>query len=86
MQLASRLMASGTSPSAGIRKEELKARVREALSQLPPEDREVLVLRYLEQLSGDEIAAVLGIAQRTLRWRHRRAVQRLGKLLADPSE
>src|SRR5436309_9607804 len=63
LQLAGRLPASGTNPSDHVLREELRRSVREALAQLPERDREVLVLRYLEQLSTREVAAVLGITE-----------------------
>lgn len=44
-------------------------RVRAAIQRLIPADREVLVLKYLEELSAPEIAAVLGIGLRTV-WQH----------------
>jgi RNA polymerase sigma-70 factor (ECF subfamily) len=55
--------------------------VRSALVQLPEVDREVLVLRYLEQLPIKEIAAVLGLQEGAVKMRHTRALARLGRLL-----
>ena len=81
--LVDRLMASGTSPSDGLIREELRARIRAGLDALPPRDREVLVLRYLEQLSTDEIAAELGITAGAVMTRHTRALIRLRALLED---
>lgn len=83
VELADLLVASGTSPSRNLRREELRARVRTALAQLPAGDREVLILRYLEQLRPGEIAAVLEISERTVRSRHRRALDRMLALLDD---
>jgi len=81
--LADRLLANGTSPSRAARREERGRQLRGALAKLAPHDREVLVLRYLEQLSNREIAAVLGVTERTVRSRHRRALMRLGDLIGD---
>lgn len=39
--------------------------VRRALSALSPEDREVLILRVVEGLTGDKIASKLGVKERT---------------------
>jgi DNA-directed RNA polymerase specialized sigma24 family protein len=50
-ELASRLAARGSSPSARLRRDELRGRLRRALARLGESDREVLVLRYLEDLS-----------------------------------
>ncbi len=59
-ELADRLFAPGDSPSNGVQREEMRDRVRTALAALPEKDREVLVLRYLEELSAREVGAVLG--------------------------
>jgi RNA polymerase sigma-70 factor (ECF subfamily) len=79
--LADRLVASGTSPSRGVLRDEARLRVRAALEELPPRDREVLVLLYMEDLSAVEIAAILGIAEGAVRVRHLRALERLRKFL-----
>ena len=81
MLLANRLIAGGTSPSRHAVREELQDRVRAALDELNPRDREVLVLRFLEQLSTAEAAAVLGIGEAALSSRLVRALARFQALL-----
>ena len=83
VQLAQRLIASGTSPSRRLLREELRDRVRVALGCLKPLDREMLVLRYLEGLSNSEAAAVLGLSESTAGMRHLRALERLRASLGD---
>jgi RNA polymerase sigma-70 factor, ECF subfamily len=80
-ELANRLLARGSSPSARLRREELRELVQEALPRLAEHDREILVLRHLEQLSVKEIAAVLGITEGAVYTRHLRALERLRGLL-----
>jgi RNA polymerase sigma-70 factor (ECF subfamily) len=82
-ELAVRLLARGSSPSTRLHRQEQRERLRSALSQLAEPDREVLVLRHLEQLSTREIAAVLGINEGAVYTRHLRALERLRKLLGD---
>jgi RNA polymerase sigma-70 factor (ECF subfamily) len=66
---------------------ELQRRVRAALTLLAEADREVLVLRYLEQLPLREVAAVLGVGVSAVKMRHFRALERLRRLLeAEPEE
>src|SRR5262245_29205165 len=84
-ELAARL-AGPSSPSMKARREEAQARVRAALERLSDADREVLVLRHLEQLSVKEVAAVLGIREGTVSVRLLRALQRLRALLGDDLE
>jgi RNA polymerase sigma-70 factor (ECF subfamily) len=81
MQLIDQLVASGTSPSRRAVRQEIRERVRTALAQLPPNDREVVILRHLEQLTLKEIAAVLGITGPAAQSRYRRAVERLHAVL-----
>ena len=85
--LAERLVNSGSSPSGRLLRAELRERVQAALESLEPRDREVLVLRYLEQLTSKEIAAVLGISEAAVKTRHRRALERLrARLDIEPGE
>jgi RNA polymerase sigma-70 factor (ECF subfamily) len=83
LQLAQRVVASGTSPSTNLFRKELRNTVRGALNQLKADDREVLILRYLEQLDAGEIAAILGISGEAASMRHLRALRRLRELLKD---
>jgi len=79
--LAQRLAGDGSSPSHGLVRKEQRDRVRSALARLSPADREVLELRYLEQLSTADIAGVLEIGEGAVKMRHRRALDRLSRLL-----
>lgn len=60
----------------------------DALERLPSGDRRVVVLYYLEELPGDEVAKLLNIRPATLHVRLHRARQRLKQLLkvGDPHE
>ncbi|MEX2186267.1 MAG: sigma-70 family RNA polymerase sigma factor [Pirellulales bacterium] len=81
--LAERFVDSATSPSRHMLREELLDRVRRELALLGERDREVLVLRYLEELSMAEIAAVLTIGEGAAKLRHLRALERLRRRLDD---
>jgi RNA polymerase sigma-70 factor (ECF subfamily) len=77
------LLASGLGPSEAARRQEAKDRVRAALARLAEADREVLALRYVEQLPASEVAAVLGLSEAAVKSRALRAMQRLRTLLGD---
>jgi RNA polymerase sigma-70 factor (ECF subfamily) len=81
--LARRLIASDNSPSHQVLQAELQARVRTALERLSETDREVLVLRFMEQLSVEEIGDVLGMGESAVKMRNLRALERLRSLLAE---
>ena len=68
-----------------LRKEQC-ARAQQAIDHLRPNHRELLLLRYVEQLSMSEIAAVLKISVAAVKMRHVRALERLRELLENPSE
>jgi RNA polymerase sigma-70 factor (ECF subfamily) len=76
-QLAERLLDPGTGPSAALQRREVAERVRAALQALPDADREVLVLRYVERLSAQEVGEVLGLSEAAAKKRALRALRRL---------
>ena len=86
MLLASQFIASGTSPSQRLLREESQRRIRAALAQLDPTDREILVLRHLEQMPVAEIAALLSISEGAVKMRRLRAIERLRHLLDNGSK
>jgi RNA polymerase sigma-70 factor (ECF subfamily) len=86
LEMARRLVDPGTGPSQKVGREETLGLVRRALGRLGERDREVLVLRFLEQLSVREVAAVMGSSEGAVRTRQVRALERLHALLAEPCE
>jgi RNA polymerase sigma-70 factor (ECF subfamily) len=80
---AERLLASGTSPSRRMMRDELHRRLHAAMGRLAERDREILVMRHLEEMSAAEIAAILGISEGAVRVRLLRALTRLRNLLDD---
>jgi len=54
-----------------------------ALLRLPPRQRAVIVLRYYEDLSEQEIAAVMGTSPGTVKSQAARGLRRLAGLLAS---
>jgi RNA polymerase sigma-70 factor (ECF subfamily) len=85
-ELAGRLVDSTTSPTQRAVREEMRQRVRQALARLAERDREILMLRNLEELSVADTAAVLGVSEGTAKVRHLRALQRLRALLDEEQE
>jgi RNA polymerase sigma-70 factor (ECF subfamily) len=84
--MAERLAGRDSSPSARLERSEQRQRVRAALDLLSDNDRDVLVLRYLEDLTTRETAAVLGLSESAVKMRQLRALQRLHELLGEGRE
>ncbi len=82
VSLADQLLGSITSPTQAVMRAELQLRLQEVLNQMDPVDREVLVLRHFEELSNNEVAAVLGIQKTAASNRYVRALKRLRDVLS----
>lgn len=79
---AEHLLADETDdPFQNLTDLELRTRVRVKLAQLPPLYRTVLVLRYTEELTYEEMAAALELPLNTVRTHLHRAKARLRALL-----
>ena len=70
-------VAGGLTPFDNAAASEDKARIQAALEQLAPIFREVLVLRFQEQMKLEEIAKLVGIPLATVKTRLYRGVQAL---------
>jgi RNA polymerase sigma-70 factor, ECF subfamily len=70
-------------PDEEVERRRAAARIREALEQLRPSDREAVVLRYQAGLSYREIGAACGIDEAAARKRTSRGLGRLRTLLHD---
>lgn len=81
LALADQLLDRGTGPSEAARREERRVQVCRALEAMPEPEREVLALRYLEELSAREVGAILGVGEEAAKKRALRALRRLQELL-----
>jgi RNA polymerase sigma-70 factor, ECF subfamily len=70
-------------PDEVLAEKERQTRVRAVLSQLPPEQHEVVSLSYVEGLSHGEIAGRLGLPLGTVKSRMRIAYQKIRAALED---
>jgi len=75
--LAAQLADSLTSPSQFAVREEMVYQLRVSMDKLEEIDREVLVLRHMEELSNNEVAQILGIDKYAASKRYLRALERL---------
>jgi RNA polymerase sigma-70 factor (ECF subfamily) len=82
--LVAKLADSLTTPSQFAVREETLSELRTALEKLEEIDREVLVLRHLEELSNNEVAQILGIHKYAASKRYLRALERLRSVMPAP--
>ncbi|MBL8861718.1 MAG: sigma-70 family RNA polymerase sigma factor [Planctomycetes bacterium] len=75
--VADAFVASATSPSQAVAREELRQRVRAAIEGLDEIDREIVAMRHFENLSNEDTAAELGIEPSAASMRFMRALVRL---------
>jgi len=69
------------SPQESWEQQETYREVREALLLMEPEDREILVLKYFNELSIQEIAGLVSLPSGTIKSRLFRAREKFRKLL-----
>ena len=80
------LADSISSPTQHIRHEERDALLRQALEELPENDRCILQLRHFDGMSNQECAEILHIEPKAASIRYVRALQRLRDRLIALSE
>ena len=80
-ELAQRFVDSELTPAKNIEAQELAGRVQRAICQLSADDREILLMRYVEGFSNREVAYLLEISPDAASKRHGRALLRLQKKL-----
>jgi RNA polymerase sigma-70 factor, ECF subfamily len=80
------LVASITSPSRALSRNDREFRMWEALANLPEEQREALRMRYYENMPSKDIAEKLGKSDGAIRVMLTRALDKLQKILATESQ
>ena len=63
-----------------------RQRLREAIAQLPDDQREALILTQLEKIPYEEAAQALGVSEGTVKSRVNRAKARLKEILSEERE
>jgi RNA polymerase sigma-70 factor (ECF subfamily) len=79
--MADHLVGRLTSPSAAAMRAELRIKFEEALDELDPMDREIIVLRHFEELTNAEAAQLLDLKPSAACNRYVRALERLRAVL-----
>ncbi|MEM7473568.1 MAG: sigma-70 family RNA polymerase sigma factor [Planctomycetota bacterium] len=77
LSLSFQFVAHMTSPSGVAVREEVQTQIHQALECMSDLDQEIVALRHFEELSNQEVAAVLGISNKAASIRYVRALERL---------
>lgn len=86
LDLAGQLLDQESTPASAALRRELQERMTRALAEMGEDDREIILMRYFEQLGNQEIAQALGLTEAAASMRHLRAIRRLRDLLAPQTE
>jgi RNA polymerase sigma-70 factor (ECF subfamily) len=87
LDLAAKLVDTELTPAAHAIRQELQRRFYAALDELRDDDREIVVMRHVEQLGNSEVAEALGLTPAAAGMRYLRALRRLKEVLGErPSQ
>lgn len=78
---AAQFLDQELTPASAAMREEMERKVQAAIQQLAEDDREVILMRYVEQLSNQDVASALDLSEAAASMRCLRAVRRLQELL-----
>lgn len=81
LKLEAALVDRGTSPSSDVHRREYTIFLADRLAELPPDYREVLVLRHFEDLPFPEVARRMGRSPGAVRMLWLRAIGKLRRVL-----
>lgn len=84
-ELMGQLIDQELTPASAAIRQEMQHRLQQALGRLDDDDREVILMRLHEQLSNQEVAALLGLTEAASSMRYMRAVRRLQALIRPDS-
>ncbi len=86
VQLIARLVDQELTPATAAIQHELQQKLGQLLADLDEADREIILMRYYEQLPNQEIAAALGLSEAAASMRHLRALRRLKEAFVGKNE
>jgi RNA polymerase sigma-70 factor, ECF subfamily len=85
IELAAQFIDQELTPASAAMKQELERRLHQAIAELDEDDRDIVLMRHFEQLSNQEVAALLQLTEPAASMRHLRALRRLRELLKPES-
>lgn len=76
-------LASNEDLAENVDRKDENKKLKEAMAKLNERDRQIVVLHYFEEMSGAEIARVVGIREGALRVRTHRIIKKLKELMEE---
>jgi RNA polymerase sigma-70 factor (ECF subfamily) len=86
LEIAARFFDQEPTPASAAIRHELEHHLRVALGQLDDADRDIICLRHFEQMTNQEVAALLGLSEAAASMRYLRALRRLRAILSPEPE
>ncbi|MCA9214559.1 MAG: sigma-70 family RNA polymerase sigma factor [Planctomycetales bacterium] len=86
IELAAQLCDAEMTPAEAATMRELHQRFQNAIEELDENDREIVIMRHVEQLSNQDVATALGLTAPAASMRYLRAIRRLRSLLNISSD
>jgi RNA polymerase sigma-70 factor (ECF subfamily) len=86
LEWAAQFFDGEMTPASAAMRVEMERRVQESIQKLPDDDRDIILMRYVEQLSNQDVASALGLSEAAASMRCLRAVRKLQTLLTTPEE
>lgn len=84
VDFAARLVDRELTPAAENMRRELHRTFLDALEKLDEDDRDIILMRHVEQLGNGEVATALGLSPAAAGMRHLRALRKLRASLGAP--
>jgi RNA polymerase sigma-70 factor (ECF subfamily) len=84
LDLAAEFFDHEPTPASAAMRHELERRLQTAVAELEDDDRDIILMRHYEQMSNQEVAALLGLTEPAASMRYLRALRRLRTLLSSP--
>jgi RNA polymerase sigma-70 factor (ECF subfamily) len=81
IELAAQFIDQELTPASAAMQQEMERRLHLAIAQLDEDDRDLVLMRHFEQLSNQDVAALLNLTEPAASMRHLRALRRLRELL-----
>lgn len=86
IELAAQLCDAEMTPAEAATMKELQQRFQNAIEELDENDREIVIMRHVEQLTNQDVAAALGLSEPAASMRYLRAIRKLRTLLNVSSD